>query len=81
MVEQELADSIEVLTDFRRHDMERAAQRQDGIHILDMSVEGEGTVSFNTVFSRQVLHIDDHIDEVPKTGLMQHGTLRLTCRT
>ena len=43
-----------------------------------MGIEGERTVSFNTVVSRQLLHVDDNVDEVPQTSLMEHGSLGLT---
>ena len=39
MVDQELADSCQVFTDLCRHDVERTAQCQHGIHILDMRIE------------------------------------------
>ena len=78
MVKQELPDSLKVFSYFRRHDVERAAQRQDGIHILDMRIERERAVPLDAVVSRQPLHVNHHIDEVPQTRLMQHGTLGLS---
>ena len=79
MVYQELTNGSKVLSDFRRHDVERAAQGQHGIHVLDMRIEREGTVSADTVFRRQLLHVDDHGNEVAQTGLMQHRAFRFPC--
>ena len=39
VIEEELTDSTEVLAYFGRHDVERATQRQNSIHILDMCIE------------------------------------------
>ena len=35
----------------------------------------------DAIFGRQMLHIDDHGDEVPQTSLMEHGAFRLSCGT
>ena len=80
VLEQEIADGCQILSDFRRHDVERASQRQDGIHVLDMCIKRERTVPLNAVGSRQFLHVNDNVDEVPQSGLVQHGALGLACR-
>ena len=80
MIYQELADSREILANLRRHDVERTTQRQDGIHILNMRIERERTMSADAVVGCQFLHVDDHSDEVAQTCLMEHRTLRLACR-
>ena len=81
MVDQELTNGTKVLSDFRRHDVERAAQGQYWVHILDMSVERERTVSTDAVGSSELFHVDDNGDEVAQSSLMEHGTLRLARRT
>ena len=64
MVYEELADGCEIFTNLRRHDVERAAQRQHGVHILDVRVERERAVAADAVVGRQLLHVDDDSDEV-----------------
>ena len=81
MVYQELADGRQVLAYLRRHDVERTAQRQYRIHILDMRIERERAVSADAIVSRQLLHVDNDGNEVTQTCLVQHGTLRLTSRS
>ena len=81
MVDQELADGCQVLTYLCRHDVERTTQRQHGIHILDMRIERERTVSADAVISCQFLHVDDHGNEITQASLMEHGSLRFTCRS
>ena len=78
MVDEELTDSSEVFADLCRHDMERSAQRQHGIHILDMRIEREGAVAADAVIGRQLLHVDDDGDEVTQTSLMEHSALGFT---
>ena len=41
MVDEELADGIQVLADLGRHDVERAAQCEHGIHVLDVGIKRE----------------------------------------
>ena len=60
--------------------MERAAQREYRIHILDMGIERERTVSADAVGGCQLLHVDDHGDEIAQACLMEHGTLGLARR-
>ena len=81
MVYQELADGRQVLAYLRRHDVERTAQRQYRIHILDMRIERERAMSADTIVSGQFLHVDDDGNEVTQTCLVQHGTLRFTSRS
>ena len=81
MVDQELADSCQVLTYLCRHDVERATQRQHGIHILDMRIERERTVSADAVIAGEFLHVDDHSNEITQASLMEHGSLGFTSRT
>ena len=73
----EIAHGSRVLAYLGRHDMERAAERQDGIHVLDMRVEGERTVTLYAVGGGQALHVDDDVDEVPQAGLVEHCALGL----
>ena len=77
MVEEELADGAEVLADFRRHDVEGTAEGEYGVHILDVRVEGEGTVAADAVGRGQFLHIDDHRDKVAQAGLVEHRAFGL----
>ena len=41
VVDEELAYGIQVLADFSGHDVERAAQGEHGVHVLDVGVERE----------------------------------------
>ena len=81
VVEEELTDSTEILANLRRHNMERATQRQHGIHILDMCIKRERTVSTDSVSRSQFLHILHHCNEVSQTCLVEHSSLRLSGRT
>ena len=81
VIEEELTDSTEVLAYFGRHDVERATQRQNSIHILDMCIERERAMTLYAVCRRQLFHVNNHMDEVPQTCLVQHSSLRLTGRT
>ena len=80
VVDEELTDGIEVLANLCWHDVERTTQREHRIHVLDVCVEGEGTVSADAVAGSELLHVDDHGDEVAQTCLMEHGTLWLARR-
>ena len=77
MVYQELAYGVQVFAYLCRHDVERTAQRQHGIHILDVSVERKTSVPAYSVGSRQFLHVDDYGYEVAQSSLMQHSPLGL----
>ena len=79
MVDEELTDSSEVFTNLCRHDVERTTQRQHGVHILNMGIEGEGAVAADAVGSGEVLHVDDHGNEVAQACLVEHGSLGLSC--
>ena len=65
VVEEELPDGAEVLAYLGGHNVEGSSECEDGVHILDMCIEGEGTVSADAVVGREVFHVDDHVDEVP----------------
>ena len=80
MVKQELTHGCEVLADFRWHDVERATQGKHWVHIFNMRIKREGTVTTNAVIRRQFFHIDDHSDEVAQSSLMEHRTLRFARR-
>ena len=79
VVDEELADSREVLAYLGRHDMERATQRQYRIHIFDMGIERERAVPADTVGSRQFLHIGDDSNKVAQACLMKHCTFGFAC--
>ena len=80
MIDQELTDGTKVLADFCRHDVERAAQGEYRVHIFDVRVEREGTVSTDAVGGSKLLHVNNHGNKVAQSSLMEHGSLRFACR-
>ena len=81
MFEEEATDGIKVKAYRRWHDMERTAYRQYREQVLYVRIKRERTMSGDAVTCRQFLYCYHVFNEVPKTSLMNHRALWLTCRT
>ena len=79
VVDDEAIDFGQVFADVGGHDVEAAADGEDGVEVLERGVEAEGSVAEYAVVGGELLFLHNEMDEVELRAVRNHHAFGLAC--